>query len=171
MHESYVRREASIWLDWLIELVALAALLVPAWYLMQVWPNLPDSVPTHFNAAGVPDAFGGKSRLWWLMIVQAALWATLTAAQFIPVGYLNLVTIKVTAENRDHLRIVMRRGLGLMKAVVIVTFAVLSYGSVRLALGQTQGLPAWPMVLLFLGVFPVIIWMMVAVQRTPATTR
>jgi hypothetical protein len=37
---------------------------VPALYLYWVWPTVPELVPTHFGATGVPDHFAGRQWLW-----------------------------------------------------------------------------------------------------------
>lgn len=37
-----------------------------------VYGDLPAQIPTHFNAAGVPDAFGPRTHWWWLPAISAA---------------------------------------------------------------------------------------------------
>lgn len=44
--------------------LAVLTLLMPMLYLSSVWSALPDSVPVHFGADGLPDRYGAKSELW-----------------------------------------------------------------------------------------------------------
>ncbi len=156
--------------DWPFEVLALAAVIVPAVLLLQVWSQLPATVPTHFNAAGDPDDFGPKSGLRVLWLAQLGLWVLLTASQLVPVRFMNLPT-KVTPENRAHVARVAQRGIAALKVIVSLTFALITYGSVNVALGRTSELSVWVLLLGTLGVLPVLVWMVVAVQRPPASTR
>jgi uncharacterized membrane protein len=61
------------------------------------WATLPDSVPTHFNAAGVADAWGSKSSLLLFPAVALAMWAGLTVLARFPQVY-NYVRA-ITPEN------------------------------------------------------------------------
>ncbi|XBA03237.1 alpha/beta fold hydrolase [Fibrella sp. ES10-3-2-2] len=42
------------------EWVLISIMLLPLIYLAFIWPGLPANVPTHFNAAGQPDAYNSK---------------------------------------------------------------------------------------------------------------
>ncbi|WP_405216017.1 DUF1648 domain-containing protein [Agrococcus sp. Ld7] len=57
-------------------LAILAVAAIAAWMLAQ-YPALPETVPTHFDAAGRPDGWGSKSSVLWLALVMAALTALL----------------------------------------------------------------------------------------------
>ena len=37
---------------------------IPALYLHWVWPTVPELVPTHFGANGMPDHFASRQWLW-----------------------------------------------------------------------------------------------------------
>src|ERR1700722_14046866 len=69
------RRSTS---DWILE--ALAALLVLAIFANVAihWEQLPDRVPSHYDASGHPNAWGIKSGIWVLPILALALYAFLT---------------------------------------------------------------------------------------------
>ena len=47
----------------LTPIVVLVALL-PAVYLLLIWPSLPQTVPVHFGADMKPDRYGSKDELW-----------------------------------------------------------------------------------------------------------
>jgi uncharacterized membrane protein len=60
-------------------LLVLTALVVVAHlvFAAAVYGTLPAQIPTHFNAAGVPDAFGSRAN-WWLLPIVNVLSAALT---------------------------------------------------------------------------------------------
>lgn len=45
-------------------LIALILIAVPFAYAAYVYPNLPDTIPTHFNIRGEADAYGGKDSIF-----------------------------------------------------------------------------------------------------------
>lgn len=53
--------------------LAVLILLAPIVYLASVYTNLPDSVPVHFGADGLPDRYGSKSELWALVSILAGV--------------------------------------------------------------------------------------------------
>jgi hypothetical protein len=57
--------------------MALVASL-PVLYLHFAWPTVPEMVPTHFGAGGVPDHFTGRQWLWNLAWLPAAAFVVLT---------------------------------------------------------------------------------------------
>ncbi len=65
-------------LDWLIELAAFLVLFVFWSVLLWTFNDLPEQIPTHFNAAGQADAFGSKSNLFSLPIISTVMVIGLT---------------------------------------------------------------------------------------------
>jgi uncharacterized membrane protein len=70
-----------------LTLVVTAALLV---FAVAVFGDLPVRIPTHFNAAGIPDGFGPRSR-WWFLPAVGLLSTAVT------------VVIALVAPRRPHL--------------------------------------------------------------------
>lgn len=60
------------WTRWLRR-VALLAIVVTAAWLLVVYPSLPQTVPTHFDVSGEPDAFGGRASVLWLVALMTAM--------------------------------------------------------------------------------------------------
>ena len=52
--------------DICIEIASIMVLLLMWFHLILAFGNLPDTVPSHFNAAGQPDNYSGKGFLWFL---------------------------------------------------------------------------------------------------------
>lgn len=49
--------------NWKKESLLWLLMLLPLAYLAYVWNSLPETIPTHFNAAGEPDGWGSKNTL------------------------------------------------------------------------------------------------------------
>jgi len=47
--------------SWMLVLLLIA---IPFAYALYLYPDLPEKIPTHFNAKGEPDAYGGKNSIY-----------------------------------------------------------------------------------------------------------
>ncbi len=54
-------------------LVLLLLALLPFFYLLSIYPELPARVPTHFDASFKPDSYSNKSSLWTLVSMLIVL--------------------------------------------------------------------------------------------------
>ena len=52
--------------DWLLEGVALIGLLILLGMTVYEYPRLPDTIPSHFNAAGLPDDYSSRDSFLFL---------------------------------------------------------------------------------------------------------
>ena len=52
--------------------------------LISIWSRIPDTVPTHFNAAGVADSYGSKRNLAFEPVLAAFLLLFLSLMERIP---------------------------------------------------------------------------------------
>jgi uncharacterized membrane protein len=48
-------------------------LAIPFIYLAYIWGALPQQIPTHFDVSGLPDKFGNKGEILWMIILFAVL--------------------------------------------------------------------------------------------------
>ena len=64
--------------DKLLEAVSLIILLIIWGIVFFNYSNLPQTIPTHYNASGQADAFGGKEEIWKPLIVLTILFIVLT---------------------------------------------------------------------------------------------
>ena len=67
-----------------LEAIAFTLLALHLIYLWLSYTSLPDTVPTHFNAAGQADDFGSKNSIWSLWFVSLGLYLMFTALSFVP---------------------------------------------------------------------------------------
>ena len=55
--------------------IILAGTLV---FLIAYWSRIPAQVPTHYNAAGEIDSWGGKGMIWFIVIMSwVSIWGSL----------------------------------------------------------------------------------------------
>jgi uncharacterized membrane protein len=54
----------------------------PAFYLLAIYNQIPETIPTHYDVNGVPDRYGNKSELWFMtaliVFVNIAVYLLLT---------------------------------------------------------------------------------------------
>lgn len=123
-----------------LEACSLAVLFGMAALLLSCWPNLPEQVPAHFNAAGEIDRWGGKQELLLLPAAGVMLWLLLTAVGLFPKAW-NL-PVEVTEQNRKKAYRRIRTLLTTLKLEVMVLFFAIEYFSVLLLPLPAAFLPA-----------------------------
>jgi uncharacterized membrane protein len=136
------------------ELLAWSALVL-LWALT-IWSlfHLPDTIPVHFDGAGVPDHYGGKGSLLMLPMVATVLFAALSAAGKFP-HVLNYPAEITPANALGQYRGAHRLTRGLKIGMVLIFF-LLVFQTGQTATGKTAGLGAWfmPVTLGLLFVLP-----------------
>jgi Protein of unknown function (DUF1648) len=112
------------------EAAALGALV--ALYLVAAWnyPMLPDRVPRHFDARGLPDAWGNKSSIWALPVIALPLYALCALPPFL------------TEIGRHPAPPTEAAVLAWLKAEMLLTFLWIEWRSVEVAYERATGLGA-----------------------------
>jgi uncharacterized membrane protein len=89
--------------DKIFELLA-PGMLFSIWAVTIVsYPNLPETIPMHYNAAGEVDGYGEKHNIWTLPIVSTGLFLLLTLLiKFLP----NFPSIRNTSSVKQNLNVV-----------------------------------------------------------------
>ncbi|WP_339877628.1 DUF1648 domain-containing protein [uncultured Algoriphagus sp.] len=116
--------------------------ILAIWGLVIVnYSTLPNSIPTHFNAAGVPDTYGSKPELFVLPII-----ATLT---FLLVTFLNKFPeifnypTDITTSNASAQYLNSTGMMRYLKMILVVIFGTIVYNKIQLAQGISEGLGVW----------------------------
>jgi hypothetical protein len=100
-------------------------------YVAATYLGLPDTIPTHFDGAGRPDAYGAKATLLALPLLASGLFAGLTLLTRYP-HQLNLPG--GGADPRAA-----RRWLGVLRLLVVLVLGLVTVYTVRTATGQAPG--------------------------------
>ncbi len=122
----------------LMETVSTVAFVMIFVLLILNWSQLPNIIPTHFNAVGKADDFGNKETLFLIPILAAGLHILMTVIQFFPNIY--NYPVKVTEENAQRLYTVGRQMIIAVKLEMDLLFLYIFYKTVDVALGKATGL-------------------------------
>ena len=127
--------------DKLLELLGWGVLLALWVWTGTSYSNLPDSIPTHFNAAGEADDYGRKASIFGLPVVASLLYIGLTLLNRVPHSF-NFPT-PVTQENALIQYTNATRMIRSLKLILVVVFGGISFQTIQQANGETDGLGIW----------------------------
>jgi len=118
-------------------------------FALWAWPQLPERIPTHFGADGLPDGWGERTLLSWFLLPLIAVALTLAMYGFRAVmprhpGWVNLPDQRRLSDLPEAARgpvLEMFSGfLALVQAQLLVIFAIIQHATYRTALGgSSQG--------------------------------
>jgi uncharacterized membrane protein len=122
----------------LLDMAALLAVAGSFALVIYHYGKLPDTIPTHFNAAGEADGFGSKSFLWFLpvlagILVPGMIWLSRFPHKF---NYPFRITKENAAGEYRRARVLIRV-VGLMVAVL---FLFLTWKMISGAVGGSASL-------------------------------
>ena len=103
--------------------------------------DLPDTIPIHYNASGVPDDFGSKTTLIMLPIIGTILFGILTYLNKHP-HIFNKSTV-LTRENIEQEYIYATRLLRFYKLAIVIIFSLIVLFTYLTAMGKAKGLGVW----------------------------
>lgn len=129
-------------------LVSSCMLLAYVIVLACIWSGIPGTVPTHFNAAGIVDSYGGKGSLWIEVIVAAVILLIICLTEKVP-SIWNF-PVAVTEENKERLYEIALVMLGTIKILTMGLFIDAGVSSL------VTGFPVWPMYVM-LGAMVIVI--------------
>jgi uncharacterized membrane protein len=113
----------------LIVILTWALLIGNGVYIVAQMPNLPDIIPTHFNAAGEIDGWGSKNTIVIPLIIQLVMTLLL--------GYLakhpekHNYPFTITEENRDYQYARSSELIMKLNLIINIIFATISYSIVK----------------------------------------
>lgn len=125
---------------WIEAMGWLALLLmwgVTAWF----FESLPEKIPTHFNAAGEPDAWGNKSFLFISPGISSLLFLLISLVSLYPHKF--NYNIEITSENAAYQYANAVRMMRVMKLAMMLIFLFILVMTIRTALGKAEGLGWW----------------------------
>ena len=115
------------------------------------YSRLPETIATHFNAAGVADGFGGRATLWLLAANAVFVYGVMSAVPFLPLK-VNLLR-PLTSEQESAAKVPALELVGWVKAEIVWMIGYVCLGVVRNGLGlqQTLGSAFLPVTLPVIG--------------------
>jgi uncharacterized membrane protein len=150
--------------DKLVELFGWIMLLAVWGWTITHYSTLPDTIPTHFNAAGEADGFGSKASIIGLPVIATLLFIGLTVLNRYP-HIFNYPTA-ITQDNALRLYTLATRMLRFLKLVLVVVFGGIEFMTIQNATGKAAGLGVWFLPLTLVLVFlPLIYFVIKSVQK------
>lgn len=105
--------------------ISIAAAAWMFWDVFCMWKIMPERLPSHYNAMGQPDAYGGKSTAFALPVVAAVLLTLMLFFRRKPQHW--NFPVPVTEENRDRLYGLAYDMLHWLALAVMLIFAPMQY--------------------------------------------
>jgi len=110
----------------------LAVLYWITWAAVSGPDRLPERIPTHFNRAGIPNAWGPPSTLWLLPVIASGVYLLITAIAAVPATRVNL-PVRVTAANLPFIQEQTRNMIGWIKVEMIGLFLYIQWTIIQAA--------------------------------------
>ena len=139
-------------------------MLLSIWALTTThYSTLPDTIPTHFNAAGEADGFGSKASIIGLPVIATLLFIGLTVLNRYPHSF-NYPTA-ITQDNALRLYTLATRMLRYLKLVLVLVFGGIEFMTIQHATGKGAGLGVWFLPLTLVLVFlPLVYFVVKSIQ-------
>jgi uncharacterized membrane protein len=120
-----------------VEIITLLLVAGTILFAFLYYPRLPDRIPNHFDFYGMPNAYGARNTLWILPVMGGMIYLVLSA-----VALVSRVVKREDAKSQEVMGLVksLLRSLKLVFALLIFYILI---GSIRIALGRTEGLGFW----------------------------
>lgn len=157
MEERPVLKLEWTFVDRILEITGWVAMVV-LWILtIRYYPGLPDSIPTHFNALGQVDGYGGKGTLLILPVIVTVVVVGLTILNRFP--HVFNFAVSITQENALKQYTNATRFIRYLKLVIVLIFGLIAFNMVQNAQGKADGMGIWVLPLMLGLIFiPLIIY-------------
>jgi uncharacterized membrane protein len=142
--------------DHVIELLGWGVLVALWVWTGTSYSSLPDTIPTHFNAAGEADGFGRKASIVGLPLIATLLYIGLTLLNRVP-HIFNFPT-PVTPDNALRQYTNATRMIRYLKLILVLVFAGISFQTIQQANGTGEGLGLWFLPLTLVLIFVPLIY-------------
>lgn len=153
-------------LDYISWAILIALFLLPVYY----YNDLPDQIPSHFNAKGIPDDYNAKSLIWVLPILGTGVFLLLhflSTAKNLKVN----TPRQLTPRQEEQQQLVGRKMLHALKLVIPAAFLYILYHTIQTALGHTTGLGPYFLYIFVLIIFSIIGYFMIQAYRVLDDTK
>ena len=107
----------------IMNIIGVLALLGFTLFVIIMWSQIPDQIPTHYNFAGEADGYGGKGSLIFMMVLAWFVFILITVLMRFPNTW--NMPVKVTADNKARLYSITRAMLEVVKMLTSLLFAVM----------------------------------------------
>lgn len=125
-------------IDKVIQVITLLGLITLIILPIYYYDILPEQIPSHYGANGLPDDYSGKGIIWALPLIGLVLCAGLYWLNKYPHTF--NYPQKVTEENAERLYTVSTKVTRFINAQMAIVFAYLTFSTIHTAIGNQDGL-------------------------------
>ena len=127
--------------DKFIEFIGILSVLSFIALHMYFYASLPDSIPRHFGADGMPDAYSNKNILWLLPIMGTMMYIGMSVLNNYP--HIFNYPSNITEENAERHYTMATKLMRSIKVFMCLSFTYITYSSIQMGLGNQEGLGNW----------------------------
>jgi len=142
--------------DYFLEAIAALATIALVALPFIYYNQLPDEIPTHFNARGEADGFGSKALIWVFALIGVILYLGLSYMNRIPHKF--NYPVEITEENAYYQYKNAVKLIRIVKLLCVLVMLFITYKSVTFGLEESTGLGVY-----FLPFFLILIFGTLAV--------
>jgi uncharacterized membrane protein len=130
-------------LDIVLDILAATLLILLIAYTIISYSELPDTIPSHFNAKGEIDGYSNKNTFWLLPVISVVLFVGLFIANKYP--HLHNYMVNITEANALKNYRFSTRVLRFANVFTMLIFLFVTHTIVQSAKGKTIELGSWVM--------------------------
>lgn len=127
--------------DKVIEVLGWLTLLTLWGLIVLNYSNLPETIPTHYNASGQVDSYGNKATIFMLPVIWTILFAGISILNKYP-HIFNYPT-NITADNARQQYANATRMIRYLKFAFTLIFLLMDFKTLQTATGKSGGLGTW----------------------------
>ncbi len=116
--------------------------LVGLWGIVVIsYPELPETIPLHFNFKGIPDSYGDKTEIFIIPVIATLLFIGLT---FLTKNsqFLNFPN-KITKQNAPQNYLYATRMIRILKNTIPLVFGIIIIRTFQVSAGEADSLGHW----------------------------
>lgn len=149
--------------DIIMELIGASLIILLIAYPIYHYASLPEVIPMHFDAEGIPDGFGQKSWIWTMPVLGLAVYIGLFILNRYP-HIFNYPT-EITTENAERQYKLATTLIRMVNLSVAMIFFYITYQSVLSSLSGQGGLGTIFIPIVIFSTTAPLIWYLIKASR------
>lgn len=143
--------------DIIIEIASITLLILMWSYCIIKFSALPDTIATHFNAAGIPDDFGSKHTIWIIPIIASVMYVGMFILNKYP--HIHNYMVNITEENALKNYRFSTRLLRIVNFLCVFLMTYITYMIIESAFGTKLKMGNWfvPLVIGSSIILPIVL--------------
>ena len=151
--------------DLILELFGFLLLSAFWIYIMKIYPNLPETFPSHINISGKIDDYSNKSSIWSLLTISTIIYIGMSIISLFP-RYFNYM-VEITQDNAETEYPKAVNMVRYLKIITLIIFLTLTAVLVKNAVDRSTSNFLWLLVLISIALFLPTIYYLYTKKNNP----